>query len=211
MKQVDSDALGIVNRALGLAGVGAPLTEFTDGQLDQVLAVNELVRRGRTPAESSGLFYGILENTHAGADTQTSTIDPFDATTGAIAPWPVPTPPGFDMWLVAAVVQQTAALVAATAALFTLLPATSQGFGIDEGGAAVVAQVRSCVAFWDSMVTETHVFGITEQGIPLVRIGQRLRPGTTLLFSTSAAGVATYRCECIMGLFPVGMGQDVFA
>ncbi len=210
-REVDSDALGIVNRALGIAGAGAPLTEFSDGILDQVLSVNDLVRRGRTPAESSGLFYGVLQTVHPGADTQTTEINPFNAAVGAIEPYPVPVPIGFDLWLVAANLQQTAAVVQATAGLFTLLPATSQGWGLDEGNLAVVTQVRTCVAFWDSLVQQTHVFGITEQGEPLVKIGQRLRPGTTLLLSVTSAAAATYNCQCIMGLFPVGMGQDVFA
>jgi len=209
MKSVDSQALGIVNRALGLTGAGAPLTEFLDGTVDQTLDIGQLVRRGRTQVGSDGIYFGLLTNVHSGAGTLSSFTNPYDVPTGAIAPYPVPMPPGFDIWLLSANVRQESGTGTLTAALSYDFPILAQGWGVDDSGVAVARADPFVLAFWDSVITETDEFGITEQGNPWVPIGLRLRRNSSLLFSSTASALATFDCQMIIGVFPVSLGQDI--
>lgn len=213
MKQVDSQALAIVNRALGLFGAGAPLTEFMDGSVDQVLDIGQLVRRGRTVAKSQGIFMGLLRNIHGAADSQTSSFQPYLGGTGRIAPYPQPMPPGFDIWVLSAFVRRLSGTGTFTGALFIDPNTTNLGWGVDEAGQAVSAAARMPLAFWDSLATQLDTFAITEQGQPWFNIGQRLfrlnRDDVGLLFSSTSSAIATYDCFIMMGVFPVGLGQDV--
>lgn len=212
MKTVSSQALGLVNRALGLTGAGAALTEFLDGQLDQTLDVAPIVRRGRTQAGTGGLYYGVFENNHAVADTQVSSIAPYRTPVGAIPPYPSPIPPDFDLWLIGAAMVRASGSGTFTGALFLGLGDVPQGWGIDEAGAAVVASTSFPLAFWDSVVGQTVTFGLTEQGEPYVPIGLRmLRPpdqANTLDFSSTSSAAAVFRLFVLLGLFPASLGQD---
>lgn len=213
MKTVDSQALGLVNRALGLTGSGAPLTEFLDGQLDQTLNVTPIVRRGRTLAGSSGIFMGVLRNNHAGADSQTSVISPYNVPTGAIAPYPEVMGRGFDIWLLKAQAEQIAGAGTFSGALFVTLRG-QQGFGIDEAGAAVVRDSVMLLAFWDTVVTEAREFGLLGGQFPLQHVGIRLprstaaAPGTELTWATTSSAAAVFDVQLWLGVFPIALGQD---
>jgi len=213
MKQVDSQALDIVNRALGLFGAGAPLTEFMDGAVEQSLDIGPLVRRGRTVAKSTGIFFGLMRNIHGAADSQTSTFQPYLGGTGAIDPWPSPMPPGFDVWVLAAFVRQLSGSGTFTGALFLDPNTTILGWGIDSAGVAVVAAARIPLVYWDSVVTQLDEFALMEDGQPWKRIGQRLfhlnRDEAGILFSSTSSAIATFDCFVMLGVFPVGLGQDV--
>ena len=213
MKTVDSDALGLVNRALGLTGAGAPLTEFLDGTVDQTLDVQSLVRRGRTLGRSGGIFFGLLRNIHAGAGTLTSRFEPYVGGTGAVLPYPSPVNIGFDLWVLAAITRQLSGTGTFTGALFLDPNTTILGWGVDDGGAAVSAAARMPLVFWDSVVTQTDEFGIMEDGQPWGRIGIRLprlnRNDVGLVFSSTASALATFDCFIVLGMFPIGLGQDV--
>lgn len=213
MKTVDSQALEVVNRALGLSGVGAPLTEFLDGILNQSLDVTALVRRGRTIALSTGIFYGLLRNNHTAANTQTSRFEPYIGGTGAVLPYPSPLGRGFDFWVLAAITRQLSGSGTFTGALFIDPNTTLLGWGVDEAGAAVSAAARLPLAYWDSVVTQTDEFGLMENGQPWARIGLRLprlnRNDVGLVFSSTSSAAAVFDCYIILGVFPVGLGQDV--
>lgn len=214
MKTVDSDALGVVTRALGLSGRGAQITELTDGVVDQSLAVNDLVRRGRTQAGTAGMYIGILENVHTDAETLESSIEPYLTPTGAIPPYPSPMPAGFDIWLMAASVEQKSGAGTLSAALFVNPPDATQGWGIDDSGVAVIGAIPpGPIAFWDSVVTQTREFGLQESGEPWARIGLRLirppRSNVEVRFSSTSTLTATFRCNILLGVFPIALGQDV--
>ena len=208
-KLVDTDALGLVQRSLGLSGKGAQETEFLDGILDQTLDVGPLIRRGRTQADTGGLYTGALRNIHPGAGTLTSTMDPYDAVVGAVEPYPVPVPPEFDYWIIDAGVTRVTGGGSLTASLLLLSDSASQGWGIDDSGVAVAVNAVRPVAFWDSIVVQTIAFALQNGASPLQQIGVRLRRGDRLRFSSTANSLSTYDCVITMGLFPVAMGQDI--
>lgn len=215
MKSVDSQALGLVNRALGLTGAGAPLTEFLDGTVEQTLDIAALVRRGRTQAGTTGIYYGTLLNNHAAANTQISGLSPYLTPVGALPPYPSPMPAGFDIWILAAAVQQISGSGTFTGALSINTSDAVQGWGIDEAGAAVTGLGRFPLVFWDSVVTQTTEFGLTEAGQPLGWIGLRLlrtpANDSSINFSSTSSAAAVFRCQILLGVFPIGLGQDIVA
>lgn len=212
MKRVDSDALGIVTKALGLTGRGAAITEFLDAQLDQTLDVLPLVRRGRTQAGTEGIFTGVLQNVHGAANSLTTSVNPYNIATGRIAPYPDPVPAQFDIWLLAAVVRQNSG----TGTLSAVLDFQSnvQGWGVDDSGVAVVATLTQPLAFWDAVAVEGITFGLRNGARgPYARLGIRLpRFGDPVLtFRSTSSAVATFSCQVVLGVFPVSLGQDGLA
>lgn len=194
------------------AGSTGP-TRFPDDILHQVVNVADLIRRARTFAQHEGIFTAILQNVHPGAGTITTQVRPYSQGIGVIAPYPDPVPQGFDVWLLSAATRQTAGTGTFTGALILDYAAKQQGFGEDNAGAAVVGDGNQTLVFWDSVITQTTEMGLQEDGKPWARIGIRLPraigaglPG--LRFSSTASAASTFQCHLVLGLFPVGMGQD---
>jgi len=210
LQRIRSDALRFVDRALGISDKGAPVTEIEDGRLIQQLDVSGLIRRGRSLAGSTGIFNGLMSNTHAVADTQQSIISPYNVTTGAIAPYPVPVPDDFDIWLLEASCEQESGTGTFAGGLFVDYAGGQQGWGIDQAGAAVVRQASIALARWDAVVTISTVMGITEEGNPRVQFGLRLArsANTRLLWRTVSSAAAVFNVQILLGLFPIGLGQD---
>jgi len=208
VQRVDSDALGIITRALGITGRGSAITEFLDGQLEQVFDVAPAIRRGRTLAGSEGIFTGLLQNVHTGATSLISQMRPFNATVGAIAPYPVPVPLQFDIWLLGAGLR----LISGSGTLSAILDLEYelQGWGIDDSGVAVVATRAIVLANWDTVVTEGIAFGLQVNGGPYMNIGLRLprSSDTRFTFRTTSSATSTWECQVILGLFPTSLGQD---
>jgi len=217
-KQIDSGALDVVDSALGIGGAGsAAITELDDGVVDQVLSVNELIRRGLAPPATQGIFRGVMRNTHSGAGGEFSTWTPYNPVLATIlAPYPRPVPPGFDIWLLRACVVVTTVLGTVDAVL--LIQNVRQGFGITQTGAFQLSNQRLPLAYWDTIVDQdvTAKFLVTgtENSDPWKQINQRLpRLGETgsvvqILFATESTATSAYECNLIFGMFPVGMGQD---
>ena len=205
---VNSQALSQVARALGLTGAGAGSTNFTDGVLDQVLSVNELVRRGMTLASSEGVFTAVLENAHGAANTLSTTVDPYAVPVGVIPPYPSPMPLDQEVWLLEAGVVRTSGSGTISADLHIDYPNSAQGWGVDDGGSGVVASPPRAVAFWDSVVTGLTVFALQNGSNPTQKIGERLRRNGAVRFSSTSSSAATYQCVLLLGVFPIGLGQD---
>ena len=208
MKKIDSQALDILNKALDLRGPGSPATELTDGIVDQVLSVNEIIRRSRTQARTAGIYTGMLRNVHAAADSRTATLTPFNATTTARAPYPAPMPADFDVWLLSAAVTQLSGTGTLSAALRVNCPASIMG--LTTTGAAVVSVQN--VALWDALLVEGTTFGFpTANDEPMKKIGLRLprAPLTQIIFASTSSATATFDCFITLGVFPVALGQDV--
>jgi len=213
MKRIDSGALELANRALGLTGT-SPLaaTEYEDGQLVQQIDVRPIVRRSRTIGITQGVVTMLIRNIHAVADTQLTAITPFVlGATGLRAPFPSPIPRTFDLWLLNATLRQVSGSGTLSAALFIDFPFDNLGFGIDSAGVAVVASDDVCVAFWDAVTTETLEFGLLNQLGVLAKINMRLPHNTTtrIVFSSTSSAAATFDVNMRLALFPVTLGQDV--
>ena len=210
VKKVDSQALGIVNRALGLTGAGAPETEFLDGVIDQTLDVAALIRRGRALADTSGIFAPTMRVTHGGATTDDAEIDPYDVgTTVAVAPYPATVPASQDVWLLGASVRQVSGTGTLSATLSLIIGTRNAGFGIDNAGNLILSAQPIRLAFWDALGSDGTNFGILNQLGTHQRIGIRVpRNVSTLRFRTTSSAVAAFDCQLILGLFPVALGQD---
>ncbi len=211
MKRVDSDALGVVNRALGVSGSGAQETELTDGILEQAFVANPAIRRGRTLQPSEGIFYGVMSNEHGGAGTLTSFIRPYNAESLSIAPFPFQVPAQFDIWLLYCTVLRTQGSGTISAALDMELGAASQGWGVNDAGVISVDTPRHPLAFWDTSVSEVVTFAVLGAEVqPLVKLGIRLPRlnNPQLRFHSTASALAGWQCAIVMGLFPVSLGQD---
>jgi len=211
-KKIDSDALGVLNKSLGLSGAGSPVTELMDGVVDQVLSVNEVARRGRTQAATQGIYTAVFENVHSAGDSERSSVNIYDIGLGVIPPWPDPMPIQFDIWLLGATAIRLSGSGTVLANLGIIYGAAQQGWGRTDTGVGIVANFEHVVANWDSVLQiETLVFlrledagGISSQpGIRLPR-----SPDTILTFASVSSAAATYRCQVVLGVFPASLGQD---
>ena len=215
VKRIDSDALGVLNRSLGLSGSGSQITELEDGIVDQTLSVNEIARRGRTLADVQGLYFPTLRNEHVDAETISNSIDPYSpGTVLAVAPYPADVPAQFDLWLLGASIRNAAGTASgfSIGTLSLQVGTRSQGWGrVDDGTLVLVGQPIRLVV-WNAMASDGTSFGIraTNRG-PHGRFGLRLPRGgggTTLLFRTISTVTNSVDCQMIMGMFPAALGQD---
>ncbi len=210
MKKIDSQALDILNKALGLPGTGgSPITELTDGVVDQVIDVSQIIRRSRTQAATTGIYTALLRNVHTDAQSLSTLLQPYAPVPGTNrAPYPLIMPPGFEVWVLTAVLTQLSGGGTLSAALRINCPGTIMG--LTTTGGAEVATMN--VALWDAVVAENTTFGIASAvDQPMQRIGMRLprAPLTQLIFSSTSSLTATFDCFVTLGVFPVALGQDV--
>ena len=213
MKKIDSDALGVLNKSLGLSGAGSPVTELTDGIVDQSIDIVPAVRRGRTLAGSGGIFTATLRNIHPGLGSVLSQALPYEVVPAiARPPYPTPMPAQFDIWLLSATVRQTGGAATLSGALFILYPTAQIGWGVDSLGVAVVADGLMPVASWDVIKgTGTISIGSNVGGSQTYqKIGTRLprSPNLQLIFHSTASAITVFHCDMILGVFPVALGQD---
>ena len=214
-KPIESDALDRVYRTLGLSGgAGIEGTLLDDGNVSQVLVLNEIIRRSRTSAASTGWFQCVFSNIHPGADSQQSAINPYAAGAAARAPYPVAVPRGFDFWVLGASLRRTAGAGDLTGALLRLSPGAGQsGWGIDSTGAAVVSDLGSPTAFWDTLNTDVGSIAFGQNSVSgdvWVQLGLRIPPGAEdITFDSESVAAATFQCFLTCGLFPEGLGQDI--
>jgi len=211
-KLVDTDALGIVNRALGLTGAGSQETELLDGILEQVVDVSAMVRRGRTIQPSEGIFYGIFQNVHTEAGALNATINPYRPEIALnTPPYPAVVGAQFDVWILYASMIRVSGTGAVSGSLDALYDGQTQGWGVNNLGAAVVQVPRHPLAIWDSIINIGFDFGVLgSENQPMVKIGTRFpRIGNPdLTFRSEAVARTTITCSVVLGLFPVSLGQD---
>lgn len=224
-KAIHSGALTILNRILGIAGsrTGASQTDLDDGNLSQVLNVNPIVRRSRTPG-NTGWFYFLIENNHAGADDEVGTVDPYGigaGGNGAVAPYPIApvdggkgVPPDLEVHLIGVGLNRNSASGALAGALCAIIPLTTQqGFGVDDAGAQHLAGININVARWDSINSATTAFGegvgVSATGVPFVPVNMRIPRGALIRFSSTSGAAAIFTMYGVLGLFPISLGQDV--
>lgn len=216
-KKVDSDALTLVNRSLGLTGPSVGTTEFAEEELLQTADVSQQIRRGRTLADSGGIFRGVMRNIHSAADDEISVWSPYgDAGVAAgvtVEPFPLLVPEQFDIWLIGAGVrrQSGAGVVEATLAIQNV----RQGFGVDDLGNAITSNEIVVLAWWNGAQTVTNVFAVTENRQPWKKINMRMprrsEVGTRVqvFFLSESTAASEWDCNFLFGMFPVSMGQDI--
>lgn len=210
---IDSDALDVLPKSLGLAGTGAPSVELIDGAVDQVLDVGPIVRRGRTVAQTQGIFRAVFQNAHAAADNRSSVWTPYVTIEAErIEPFPTPVPEVFDLWLLGATVNRAAGTGTATAALS--IQNVRQGMGVDSTPAAVTSNIRNIMAFWNQTETVNTTFLTAPDGQPWqklhIRIPRVSESGSNvqIFFTSLSSALATWECNVYFGMFPVALGQD---
>lgn len=212
-KKIDSQALEIANKALGLTGAGSRITELADGVVDQVLEVTPIVRRSRTQGITTGIYTAVMRTDHTDAETVQAQLNPYRVPAiNLTPPWPSPIPSSFDLWLLSAGVRRNAGGGTVSATLSVDYANSSQGFGINDGGTAAQSTLPHRLAFWDAVITDVTVFAIlagSEQ--PNAQIGLRLQQGifTELVFRATSTLTSQWDCQLLLGIFPVGLGQDV--
>jgi len=210
VKRIDSDALGILGKSLGLSGTGSQLTELFDGTVDQVLDIGPCVRRGRTQAATDGIYTAIMRNVHTDAQTLTNVNSIYRMnSTIPIAPWPNPMPAGFDIWLLQASLAQVSG-GGTLAATLSVRYVAQQGWGRTNGGGTVVSALANRLAHWDAIVADSSSFGVlagSEE--PTAKIGLRLPRGATeLIFVSTSSLTVTWDLQLVLGVFPVALDQD---
>jgi len=212
VKPVDSDVLSGVIPNLGLTG-GAQETQFDDENLSQFYDVGRDVRRKRAPAPA--WWYGILQNTHSAADAEMSTINPYSVgtTLAGHAEW-TEISNLFDVWLISLQAIRLSGAGLPTAVFAAINPIrTHLAWGKDDGGSVVTTHHPYVIARWDSV--DAGITGLTndplltEQGGTTVVINQRFPRGAALEFSSEADAACVLQLIAVLGLFPVGLGQDI--
>jgi len=214
VQRINSQALSLINRSLGITGTGSQQTEFEDGNLQQTIDVADLIRRGNTQGGTGGIYIGALTNIHGASGVLHSAFQLYSSAAGVIAPYPNPMPIGFDVWILGASVRRVSGTGTVEALLNVNTAAAVQGWGVDDSGSATTTIDPIFLAHWDTIVT-IGVFDVVmnEGGQPYQPINWRIvRPpasDTAVQFSTDASALATYRCMVLVGVFPIGLGQDV--
>lgn len=212
MQEVSSLALADVAKTLQLTTGGEQQTEFDDGNLQQVLDVGDMVRRGLVPIGTDGLFGGALETNHIAAGTVSVTIDPYALRPGTDVnpPWPpLDKMKAYDVWVLGALSATSLdTLGVSGGGQFDILyPATRvNAFGFLGAVASRIALFKGESADTVNGVTflETHT------GLTSINGAWRVPRGCTIRFGTNSTGPGTpnYLAMFVVGVFPIGMGQD---
>lgn len=217
MKKIESDALVLVNRILGLGGgSGQPDSSLDESTVSMVLNINDALRRGRAGGVDGGLFYSVFLNDHSAAGAETSTADPYDPSglVPTIGAYPTPVPRGFDVWYIGGSLDRSAGVGTLGGGVVFLSPtAQQQGFGVDEAGAAVVVNPGISLIRWtglDASITGVSRGIVDGAGGFFARPILRLARGVTISFKTEAVtAAAIFRHTAFFGVFPEGLGQDI--
>lgn len=213
MAVVKNPIISTLGNMIGLSPTPSPLI-LDETNLSLVLPVVPDVARRSGAGIEAGWFVGLLENVHSAADSESSFIDPYNPGANSIAPYPEIVPIGYDVWLIGVSGTRSAGSGGLTGAIFVLNPGdTSQGWGQDDAGAAVVGTPSIRLALFDSISELVQAVAtdpmITEQGATYVPIGIRIPRNSLLGFETEAAAAAEFQGQFLLGLFPAGLGQDV--
>jgi len=202
------------NQLTGVTHLDADHVQYT------VPLAPELLRRSLSASTSTGLFLGIMENVHSGADDEACTFDPYipDVFGAGVAQngYPSPVPAGFDFWVINATLLRTSGAGSVTAVLRQRSDlGFAVGWGIDDVQAPVVGSTSAPVmCHWtgfDAVAAGTEPVGLeTGTGkayaIPLMT---RIRRGMLLVLSTTSSAAVEVQAIITCGLFPEGLGQDV--
>ena len=214
-RRIDSSALDSVDKQLCLTSADAAQeTTLEDGDVRQTFDIGAGVRRSRAPF--GGWFYAAFYNNHTATATRAQFIDPYNVA-DALTPsrsnlWPSPIPPDLDIWVDAVSFHETLSGSNVTRCTFGIWPeSVLQGFGQTLAGSQYTVEPYIPLVnrgALDTIVDPTENESLAAVATPL---GFRMpRSGSRLWFGSSVGAVpTTVVCVVTLGLFPLGMGQDV--
>lgn len=216
-KEIDSEALVLLRKGLGIGGIASPTTLLEEDSVIQVVEVGQFARQG-LPA-GNGLFYFVMRIiTSVGNPSLDVSLFPYipDDPSGASvasAPFPNPVPSTFDIWIMSAVLNVTTATFV-DAALFLRPPPVSVGLSIENADTTTQPLIAPTPVFplaaWDGVQTvDTFITGDLAGSDVFQRLGMRLPRGCSLNFRVDAGGINTATCTIAAALMPRSMGQDV--
>lgn len=214
-KEFDGAALALLDRAFGLAGIGAQKTFLEDGDVQQVLDVTAPARRALTPFTTDGLFTSIFENVHAVSSESLSSADPYNPV-NTHGTYPAPISADFDLWLLGLSVSVTAGAAAVTfASVWIDNREVAVGFSdINTGGPADIVNREFPLAIWTEFPVDAipGVAASPSSGNRHVFQHMRMRwprNNASMVFRTEVTAAATIFLRAQWGLFPVALGQDM--
>jgi len=204
-----------IQRLIGIAPASQETVLDTSSVSLTMPILPDMARRSLSSQPTGGLFFGVLENVHSGADDEISTVDPYNPGPDVIAPYPSLVELSFDVWVLGVGGERISGAGALSIGLASIVSAVhTLGFGRDDSQAPVTRIPNLTIARFDSI---DGVFGsaiepfLTEAGDTMVQTRIRLPRGARLRFHSTSAGAATFSMWFLVGLFPAGMGQDVVA
>lgn len=211
MKAIITEALLDVPRSMGLTTGPGSETQLDDQNLTQVFDVVPAVRRRMAPAPA--WWFGVLQNTHGGAGDEESNLDPSTAAPfSRNQAWDL-VGAKFDIWILSV----QAIRVSGTGTIVALLsmqpPARNGAWGKNESGGVITTNNRIPLALFTQV--EEGLLGAqsdplqTAAGDVSVRVNQRIPRQGGLFFDTEASAISVYQLQVTLGLFPVGLGQDI--
>jgi len=219
---IDGQQLALVNRLLDLPSSSLTgLTTIDDGNVSQVIDIGAaILRRGLTPVASTGLFIAIMENVHSGADSETTTVDPYSVGTLAVGGYPAAVDAQLtDVWISDVMCIRTSGAGELNSAQLRLNtvggPVNPQGWGVDDSGAFIAGTDGPVLAMWIGNAVSTG--GGSQVNFPeagtgkasAIQVNRRIRPGESMVFSSASTAAADFQLVFTIGLFPAGLGQDI--
>lgn len=198
MRKIDSAVLQSIARSLRLFGSGSPETEYDDGVLQQVLDVGPLIRRGGALGPTEGLWTAGIVNTHAAADSQSTSVNPY-AIVAPASGFPSPIPEGSDVWIWGFSANLNVG-VAGSGFLGVNYPTTRAAFGVTSSQQVVFM-------FNGDVLVAGVTFALPVPGYHVDR-AVRVPRGTTIRWDTTSAAAGQAIGRFIIGVFPAGLGQD---
>ena len=215
MAIITSGLLKILQQLIGApAAAWGPVVLDDDSVAQTLPIIPEIARRGLAPGTIGGWGFSVMENVHAGAGFEFSTIDPYQPGVAAVGGYPEAVQEGFDVWLLGATGLRSSGAGGLTVASVALnLVGTQQMWGVDDADAQVVADPLMVLGRFDGLETTLSggsVYMIDESGNPYISMNLRIpRSGVALQFHTEAAAAAEFQLVLLMGLFPASLGQDI--
>ncbi len=217
MREFDSAGLREMARVLQISTGPPQLVEIDDEVVQQVVELDPFLRRGLTPANSTGIFTATILNTHVGSDTITTEVNPYTPGTTFVGNgYPAVVGPELDVWLLPGFnAKAVTGLADFNGGDFGLIYDTNaMGWRNEANGIAV----RVPLAVYDQedlFGNPTYLTGGAASGQTVIWPGPPIRLRRTgdprFRFQTrkAGAGAGSYLLSMLIGLFPAGMGQDV--
>ena len=203
MQKITSGILQLVAKSLRLDTKGAETTELDDGVVSQVLNLEGLIRRGGTVQRAEGIFLLTQENTHAAADTQTGSVNPytlFDTFLGASGGGAIDR---LDIYALRTHVTKVSGAGNPTAARSTIQVPSSNA--VNSG-----SSLNYWLEAWAALVTVGTINPMTIRGSGevLCKVNLRVPRGSTFVFQSVSDGACVVSQHWALGLFPKALGQD---
>lgn len=221
--ELESGALEQVARSYDV-GEGAQTTQLDDGNISQVLPINEMNRRSRAPFASQGskgLMVALLQNGHSVAGELQSFVMPYDpVNTHNGYPSPID-PRQFDIWLLGA----SSRCNAGTGALVTFgllgidVPASLFSMSaLASGGPVAIAEQEQFLTGWGNYAGFPTVAGdvgsaggaVANPASVWTPLHMRLPTDQELVFRSEVTAATTVFCLVQLGIFPAAVGQDAY-